>query len=71
MIGARGVVIASAGGVRKCVVCIVNLLEYFGAGRAFGGIRGDAVRVRFEGLSEQSIVSGVAYGKETVSANFL
>lgn len=51
MVGARGVVVAAARGVAERVVGVVYLLEFFGAGGAFGGVGGDAVGVGFERLS--------------------
>lgn len=44
---AGGVVVAAAGGVREGEVGVVYLLEFFGAGGAFGGVGGDAVGVGF------------------------
>lgn len=47
--GAREVVFASSGGVGEGVVCVVDELEFAGAGGALGGVGGDAVGVCFEG----------------------
>ena len=46
-----GVVFASARGVGEGVVGVVDLLEAFCAGSAFGRFSGDAVGVVFEGCS--------------------
>lgn len=57
---ACGVVVPAAGCVREGVVGVVYLLEFLGAGGAFGGVGGDAVGVRFEccsGLGERRISS--------------
>ena len=51
VVRARGVVVSAAGGVRERVVGVVDLLEGLCAGGAFGRVGGDAVGVRFEGLS--------------------
>lgn len=45
------VVFAAAGCVRQGVVGVVDLLEFLGAGWAFGGVGGNAVGVVAEGLS--------------------
>ena len=47
MVSARGVVVAAAGGVGEREVGVVDLLEFLGAGRAFGGVGGDAVGMGF------------------------
>ena len=46
-VAAGGVVVAATGGVGEGVVCVVHLLELLGSSGAFGGVRGDAVRVVF------------------------
>lgn len=49
------VVFAAAGCVRQGVVGVVDLLEFLGAGWAFGGVGGNAVGVVAEGLFLVSI----------------
>lgn len=51
LVGARGVVVAAAGGVREGVVGVVYLLEALCVDGALGAVGGDAVGVVFEGLS--------------------
>ena len=51
MVDSGGVVVAAAGRVGEGVVGVVYALEFLGAGGAFGGVGGDAVRVGFQGLS--------------------
>ena len=51
VVAPRGVVVAPARGFGEGIVCVVDLLEFLGARGAFGRIGGDAVRVRFQGLS--------------------
>ena len=49
VVGPGGVVVAAPRRVRERVVCVVDLLELFGARGAFGGVGGDAVRVGLQG----------------------
>ena len=49
MVGSCSVVVASASGVRKRVVCVIDLLELLRTGRSFGRVTGDSVGVRFQG----------------------
>lgn len=42
------IVVATSGSIRQGVVCVIDLLEAFCAGGAFGGVGWDAVGVVFE-----------------------
>ena len=53
LVGAGSVVVATAGGVGKGVVCVVYLLEFLGPRRALRGVGGATVGVGFEGLSSK------------------
>ena len=64
MVGTRGIVVAAAGGLREGVVGVIYLLEFLGAGGAFGGVGGDAVGVGFQCLSGVRMgMSGGVHGR--------
>ena len=48
---ARSIVFAAPCGVGEGIICIVDELEFAGAGSALGGVGGDAVGMRFEGAA--------------------
>lgn len=59
-VGARGVVVTSAAGIREGIVCVVNLLELLGAGWASGVVVGYTVGVVFKGCTERGVSGGVS-----------
>ena len=57
MVCACGVVVSTAGGVRKREVGVVYELEFAGSFGAFWGVGWDAVGVGFEGCSGELLVT--------------
>jgi hypothetical protein len=57
VVGACGVVVSTAGGIREREVGVIYELEFAGSFGAFWGIGWDAVGVGFEGCSRELLVT--------------
>lgn len=63
-VGARGVIVAPAAGVRESVVGIVDLLEFLGACWTGRVVVGYTIGVVLEGCSERALAGVSGLGRE-------